>query len=416
MTTRIIRQVLGSLFLSALAFNPSFPQSTLPGFIEVVLKNSPRLIEQKNNLKLASLDSALFRASLKTRIFSQNDGLYYPVVNGFGYDEIITNGQELGVLINFDKQVLFRGQFNANMNSILLNRNQAENSLKITEKDLVRNATDLYLTAYGDYLQWQYNRDIANLMLREDSILQALTRSNIYRQTDYLVFQADISKQRLASRNALLQYKTDLLALRYESGISDTSFVELAIPELGIKPYPENQNSIFFKQYTLDSMQLLNQVDLISAEYKPQLKLHADAGYLSSLVLTPYKNFGAGIGMSLLIPIYDGRGQQIKKDRVQVLQDNLLHQKSYFAQQYDLQTRQLTILLGNLRDQTTDINTQLKFYDQLIPAERKLLSIGQLDIQQYFVVIQNYIDLKNQETVNKIRKWMITNQINYLAN
>ena len=416
MTTRIIRQVLGSLFLSALAFNPSFPQSTLPGFIEVVLKNSPRLIEQKNNLKLASLDSTLFRASLKTRIFSQNDGLYYPVVNGFGYDEIITNGQELGVLINFDKQVLFRGQFNANMNSILLNRNQAENSLKITEKDLVRNATDLYLTAYGDYLQWQYNRDIANLMLREDSILQALTRSNIYRQTDYLVFQADISKQRLASRNALLQYKTDLLALRYESGISDTSFVELAIPELGIKPYPENQNSIFFKQYTLDSMQLLNQVDLISAEYKPQLKLHADAGYLSSLVLTPYKNFGAGIGMSLLIPIYDGRGQQIKKDRVQVLQDNLLHQKSYFAQQYDLQTRQLTILLGNLRDQTTDINTQLKFYDQLIPAERKLLSIGQLDIQQYFVVIQNYIDLKNQETVNKIRKWMITNQINYLAN
>jgi hypothetical protein len=393
-----------------------YSQNSLDGFIEKAMINSPMILEQKNNLKLASLDSALFRASLKTHISSQNDALYYPIINGYGFDEIITDGQQLGALINFDRQILFKGQFNASMNTININRNIAENNLRITEKDLIRLITDRYLTSYGDFVQWQYNRDILNLLLEEDSILQVLVKSSIYKQNDYLLFMANTKKQRLEEKNALFQYKSDLMELRYQSGIRDTAIINLSKPGLTLKLLPENQNSVFFRQYSLDSMFLKNQIDLIVADYKPQLKLHANAGYLSSLAITPYKNFGGGLGMSLFIPIYDGHGLQYKEDKIQVMQDNLIQKKTYFKNQYDLQTMQLFGLMNDLGKQLSEISAQMVFYNQLIEAEKKLLSIGQLDILQYFAVIQNYIDLKNQETINVIKVLMLTNEINYLAN
>jgi outer membrane protein TolC len=399
-------------FISPLAYS----QNSLNGFIEKALQSSPLILEQKNNLKLASLDSALFRASHKTHISSQNEGLYYPIINGYGFDEVITNGQQVGALISFDRQVLFKGQFNANMNSIEINRNVVENNLRIAEKDVIRLITDRYLTSYGDFLQWQYNREILNLLAEEDSVLQLLVKSNIYKQNDYLLFLANIKRQSLEVKNAMIQYKSDLMELRYQSGIRDTAMVNLAKPALNVKLLPENQNSIFFRQYSLDSMSLKNQVDLVIADYRPQLKLHADAGYLSSFVLTPYKNFGGGIGMSLFIPIYDGRGLQYKEDKIQVMQDNLMQRKLFFKNQYDLQTMQLFGLMNDLGNQLTEISSQKVFYNQLMDAEKKLLSIGQLDILQYFAVLQNYIDLRNQETINLIKVLMLTNEINYLAN
>ncbi len=393
-----------------------YSQTSLSGFIDSAKYKSPVLTAQKNNLKLSSLDSSLFRAGLKTQISSQNEAFYYPVFKGIGYDEIITNGQQIGVLVNFDKEVLFKGQMNANLNFFTISRNIAENSLKISEKDLILSITDLYLTSFGDFLQWQYNQDILKLFLTEDSVLQSLTQSNIYKRNDYLLFIAEVNKQKLAVKDARLQYRTDLMSLRNESGIKDTAMISLEEPGLKLNSLPEKENSIFFNRYSLDSLQLVNQEDLIASYYKPHLQLHADAGYLSSLVVTPYRNFGAGIGMSLIIPIYDGRGQQYKVDKVRVEKDNLSSEKNFFSGQYDQQTRQLQSLMNEIKDQNHEIRTQLDFYKQLIETEKKLLSAGQLDILQYFVVIQNYIDLKNQETINKIKNYMLINQLNYLAN
>jgi outer membrane protein TolC len=305
---------------------------------------------------------------------------------------------------------------NANMNSFGISQDIARNTLKISEKDLTRAITDLYLTAYGDYLQWQYNSEVMNLYREEDTVLQALTRSNIYKQNDYMVFLTELHKQHLNTANALLQYKTDLMNLRYESGVKDTSVVYLKDPALQLTSFPQKNQSVFFRQFTLDSLRLINETELIHASYQPHLQFHADAGYLSSLVVTPYKNFGAGIGVSLVIPIYDGKGQQLKIDKVRVQRDNLFSQQSFFENQYDLQTRQIRSLMNDLQKQNDNITGQLGFYNRLIEADKKLISDGQLDILQYFVFIQNYLDLKNQQTLNRIKISMLINQLNYLAN
>ncbi len=394
----------------------AYSQNTLDGFISYALVNSPAIIARKNNLRLSSLDSALFRAGLKTQISSQNTAYFYPVINGFGGDPVLTNGQQIGSIISFDKEVLFKKQMQTNLNSIQVNRNLIENSLSISKKDLVKAITDIYLTTYGDFLQWQYNKNILELFLQEDSVFLSLTQSNIYKQTDYLLFAAEVSKQRLAVNDALIQYRTDLMNLRYESGIRDTTLVNLKDPSLVPGKLPSRDNSVFFRQYTLDSLQLINDLALISASYKPHLQLHAEAGYLSSLTLAPLKNFDAGIGMSLVIPIYDGKGRQYKSQKVQVQQDNLNSEKENFTNQYDLQTLQLVSLIDDIKRQNRDIDAQLESYDRLIRAEKNLISLGQLDILQYFTVMQNFIDLKNQETVNTVKMYMLINQINYLAN
>jgi hypothetical protein len=391
-------------------------QNTLDEFLDYALKNNPVILAQKNNLKLNALDSSLFRSTLKTQITSQNEGLYYPIVKGVGYDEIITNGQQIGLLINFDKQVLFKGQLTANLNAFGISQDIARNSLKLSEKDLIRTITDLYLTAWGDYLQWQYNSEVLLLYSNEDTVVRSLTQANIYNQSDYMVFLTVYHRQRLATGNALLQYKSDLVNLRYESGIRDTAMIYLQDPHLKQYDIEPDQPSVFFRQFSLDSLRLRNESELIHASYQPRFQLHADAGYLSSLAVTPYKNFGVGAGMSLLIPIYDGRALQLKINKVQVQQDNLISQKLFFQNKYDLQTRQVRSMINDLEMQNKEITDQLGFYDRLIEADKKLIAAGQLDILQYFVVVQNYLDLKNQETINHIKISMLINQFNYLAN
>jgi len=46
------------------------------------------------------------------------------------------------------------------------------------------------------------------------------------------------------------------------------------------------------------------------------LNLYANSGYNSSLVLQPYKNFGASAGFNLSIPIYDGHQKKMQQERI----------------------------------------------------------------------------------------------------
>src|SRR5215217_3040592 len=74
-------------------------------FLTNAIANSPLLNESRNNILIAGVDSALIVAANKYQVSGNGNAYYAPIVNGWGYDKAITNGQQLSALIALNKQI-----------------------------------------------------------------------------------------------------------------------------------------------------------------------------------------------------------------------------------------------------------------------------------------------------------------------
>ena len=173
-----------------------------------------------------------------------------------------------------------------------------------------------YIAAYGSWRQYNFNDELYNLLSKEDTILKKLTQATVYRQTDYLTFLVTLQQQHLTITLAKQQYQNDYATLNYLCGLMDTSFTPLDSPHIALQQLPEYSNSIFYKKFTTDSLLLKNAYQQVGLAYKPKLSFTADGGYVSSLTYLPYKNFGASIGLNLIIPIYDGNQRRLQYQRL----------------------------------------------------------------------------------------------------
>jgi len=388
-------------------------QPSLDDYLNSAYANNPLLKTGKNAVKSASIDSAMVRSQFGPQIGFQGDASYYPTNGKWGYDVAISNKGMLGSVVNFDQVIPFQNQMKPQLNAASLNRQKATNALHLTRKEIKRNVTRQYLVTYGDQLQYRYNREVLDTLQNESGVLLELTRANVYQQTDYLAFLTNVRKQALLVTQARTQLLNDLSQLRNFCGITDSGMVALPSPQM----IPEGSDSTvptaFLKQYQIDSLRLVNQTEINKQQYQPKLKLHADAGYMSSLEKTPGPNLGGGAGLSLSIPIYDGHQKELQQQKLMLQQEDLDAQQNYFKKQYDQQINELFRQLGQMESQQTEVDDQLKMVNQLIGANRKLVAQGTVSIPQYFMVIQNFIDLKNEQSLIRVKRWLIINEINY---
>jgi hypothetical protein len=288
-----------------------------------------------------------------------------------------------------------------------------KNTIKISEQDLKKSIIAQYITAYGDLTQYNLNKEIIDLMKKEGSILKGLTEKGIYRQTDYLTFFVSLQQQELLLHQLFIQYKYDTGTLNYLCGIVDTSTVSLSEPIITIEHLPAIENSSFFKQFTIDSFKLANQKLLVDFNYRPKFNLFADAGYNSSFLQTAYKNFGASFGFNITVPLYDGKQRKLRYSKVSVADNTRKVYKDFFTNQYTQELSQLTERLNSTSALITQINTQLKYSESLITANRTLLQTGDTRIADYLMSLTNYLNTKNQLTLNTINRLQLINQINY---
>jgi hypothetical protein len=67
--------------------------------------------------------------------------------------------------------------------------------MKLSEQDIVRTITEQYITAYGDMLTMDFNKDVYDLLTKEEIILKKLTQQSVYKQSDYLTFMLRINNR-----------------------------------------------------------------------------------------------------------------------------------------------------------------------------------------------------------------------------
>ena len=375
--------------------------------------NSPLLADYRNQIQATQIDSQLIRATQKIQVNGISNNFYAPTAGGIGYDNIITNGAQVSAFVQASKNIITSANLATQYETIRLMKESIGNTSQLAEKDIRKTITTQYITVYGDYQSLQFSHEILGLFQSQENILKKLTQSGIYKQTDYLTFYVSLQQQLLLVRQSEIQFRNDCATLNYMSGIVDTSLVSLTPPDLKLGTLPDIFNSPYYRQYTLDSLNLINQQKLIMFSYKPKLNIYADAGYVSSLQYEPYKNFGMSAGLNFSVPIYDGKQRKIKYQKINIAEDTRQHYKDYFLRQYSQQIAQLSQQLQATESLINDINAQVKYSGTLIDVNKKLLETGEVRITDLILTINTFLNARNLLNQNYVNRMQIINQINY---
>ena len=406
-------------FISAIALfflcssNVFCQKSKLDFYVNHALANSPLIKDYKNQVALGYYDSLLILADYKPQLTGNSNNSYAPVVRGWGYDNAVTNGANVSAIVGVNKQLMNKKSVAAQFQNIQLQNQTINNTSKITEQDLKRTIVAQYITAYGDLQQLNFTKEINGLLTKQEIILKKMTRGNVFKQVDYLAFLVTMQQQALVIKQQEMQYKSDYAQLNYLCGIVDTASVDLSDPEMKADIIPDKSSSVFFKQFEIDSLKTINNKALLDINYRPKINLFADAGYQSSLALTPYKNFGTSFGASVTIPIFDGGKRKMEISKINIDARNRNNYKDFFSNQYEQQIAQLTQQLQQIDAMIAIIEAQLKYSKSLIEVNFKLLNTGEAKVNDYILALNNYVMAKNLITQNNINRLQIINQLNY---
>lgn len=387
--------------------------NTLEHFLETAKSNSPLLKDLRNQVASSQIDSLRLRAGLKPQVNLNSGGLYAPVAGGYGYASAITNEHTLNALLGVNQAIVGKKNIDAQIQAITLQAQSLGNSAKISEQDLKKAITSQYITAYGSLQQLKFNQEVIDLLSKEEDLLKKLTRANVYRQSDYLTFLVTLKQQQLQLLQARLQYKTDYTTLNYLAGIADTSMIELQEPHIQQVILPEARNSIFFEQYKLDSLKLVNSRQLVDFSYKPKASIMADGGYNSDFMGRAYKNFGISAGFSFTLPLYDGGQRKMQYHKLSLEEDTRQNYKAFFDVQYRQQIAQVRQQIRENENLVAQIDEQLKYSESLIKVDTQLLQTGDLRIADLVLAVNNYFTIKNLRTTTIINKLQLISQLNY---
>ena len=393
----------------------SFAQSanTLDRYIELAKSNSPLIKDLRNQVASNQLDSLRLLAGYKPQVALTSAGLYAPTIGSVGYSEPITNAHTLNGLAGINKAIVNKNNVNTQLEGISLQSASTINQARISEQDLKKAITAQYVTTYGDQQQLKFNREIVTLLSSEEEVLKKLTQNNVYHQSDYLTFLVTLKQQELQLSQARLQYKNDFATLNYLAGIADTTQTELSYPGLErIVPFTSN-NSIFFTQYRLDSLKIVNSRQQLDYTYKPKANIFADAGYNSDFMGQAWRNFGTSFGFSLSVPLYDGGQRKLQYKKFTLEEETRENYKAFFNVQYRQQIAQLTQQINENETLLPQIEDQIKYSETLIKVDTKLLENGDVKIADLILAINNYLTVRNLKTQTLISKLLLINQLNY---
>jgi outer membrane protein TolC len=401
------------VMVSASGFASFAQQKDLDYFISAAVANSPLLNDYYNQILSNKIDSQVLIASRKVQVTGNGNSFYAPVIHGYGYDVILTNGGQLQTLVTATKSLIPKRFLSAQFQDVSITGDSLRIASRLYEQDLRRTIINQYLAVFGDQLQLEFTSSLVTLLNNEEIILKKLTRQNIYKQVDYLSFLVTLQQQNLGRQQLASQYKNDYATLNYLSGLFDTTTVAVKPPAMVARQGLGKDSSPFLLKYRIDSLRLINNKSIIDLGYRPRINLFGDGGYQSSFMVAPYKNFGASVGINFIVPIYDGNQKKLQYTKLAIAERTRLRNKEFFESQYRQQVAQLQQQLDAIDSLLEPINSQVKYIETLIAADGKLLETGDIKITDYVLAINNLITARNLVVQNTISRYQVITQLNY---
>lgn len=403
-----------ALFLFFLASSLQAQERNLDFYINIALQNAPAFRDFRNQAALNRQDSMLVRAALRQQVSAGTAANFAPNLRGFGYDPALSNGGFLNALVSVSQPIFVPKQnLTAQFQAIAVQNQSLQNKARLTEQDIRRSIGVQYITAYGTLQQLDFNRETLELLRREDAVYKRLTEQNIYRQTDYLTFLTSLRQQETTVRQLETQYQNEFATLNYLSGLTDTTTVNLPNPDLHFPVIPPVVNTVFYRQFALDSLQIRANDQLIDIAYRPTVNLYSDAGFNSSFASQGWKNVGFSIGIGATVLLYDGQQRRLRHEKTALLENTRQGYRDFFLQQFQQEIAQAQQQLSALDQLDTSVQAQLQTARALIEANGRLLRTGDARVVDYLVAISSQLNAQNQLTLNQINRFQILNQLQF---
>jgi outer membrane protein TolC len=378
------------------------------------LKNSPLINDLKNQFHSASLDSIIISAQRKPQIEGRSQLLYSPYSDHFGYDEVITDGGNYQA-VAYVSQDLFASKKTGNKYQALSFEKQGLNlSVKLSSAEIKKAITDLYLESFSVYSDLRFNVSFLDLMRNENMVVSRFVENGIYSQSDYLSLLIETGGQEVIIVQLRNQYRKDIMSLNEICGIVDTSEVMLQMPVIEPQGAVKNSDFLILRQYSVDSLRIINEKEALALRYKPSVNWFADAGILTSNPFNFYMHAGASAGVSLTIPIYDGHQKKAEMDKLSLKEDSRSRYSDSKKKEYDQVYLRLNSELEGIRQVKTGLEKQLTLSDQLVKSLRVQLENGIIKMQDYIIAIKNYRNINRNIILSDIDILRVNNEINYI--
>ena len=376
--------------------------------------NSPLLNDFRNQISSSSVDSLLIRAAKKPLIAANSQLQYSPYYHNFGYDDVITDGGNYTTVVGVTQTIFNKKELTNKYKTINLQKQSVNNSYRISTAELNKIITDQYLISFSGYTDFLFNKNFFELLEKEDDIVKLFVKSGTAKQTDYLSLLVEIQSQEILVNQLKYQYRKDLMLLSRVCGLNDSAWYELADPKIEINGTPDIAKSPSYFQYKIDSIRIENEKMAIDIRYRPKVNWFADAGFLTSNPWNFYRHFGYSAGLSLNLPIYDGKQRSIEKQKLAFTENSRLVYENAFYKQYFHQIQQLNIELKTLNDISLQVENQLETSQQLVNTFKKQLEAGLIQMTEYINAIKNFKTTSRNINLIYIQKLQVLNEMNFL--
>jgi outer membrane protein TolC len=408
-----VRISIVSLF-SLLLCLPGYCQDcSLNGYLDRGIVNSPVLKDLSNQILSNQYDSLIARASCLPQVNFNGSMMYAPTYNGWGYSEVITNGQSLTGTFNVSQQIFNKKTREANLERYGLESGTLVNARNISLGELRKAITAQYLAAYAALEERNFQQEMLATLQREAKILKTWTEQGIYRQTDYLSMQVEIMNLERNVRDLGLQFRKEFWNLNLICGIGDTVTCELKLPVIGDTLSFTTENSMFFRRFMIDSLVIRNEKLLVDRRYQPAISWFADGGLVNNEPRYLYQNLGISGGLSITIPVFDGNQRKINYDKIRMREETRRNYQENFRFRYHAQLRQLQSELEATRMLMKENAKQVTLVQELVAADKAMLNIGSLAITDYILALKNLVEAKHAGILYQIRSQYILNEINF---
>jgi len=408
------RRVFLIIFLCCLTLAAYNQTRNLDYYLNEAVRNSPLLNDYRNQISQAGTDSLIIGATRKPLIEAKSSLQYSPYYHNFGYDDVITDGGNYTAVLGVSQNIFNKRAVNNRYAAVEIQKQSINNSSKISINELNKIITDQYLTAFSDYTDYIFNKNFLDLFMKENEIVKQFVKNGVVKQTDYLSFLVESQTQEILVNQIKSQYVKELLILSQLCGLNDTGWYELGDPELQIHGSPEIAKSPSFIQYKIDSLKIENEKLAIDIQYNPKINWFADAGFLTSNPWNFYRHFGYSAGVSLNIPVYDGKQKTLSKQKLEFDENSRKGYENNFRVQYMQQVQQLEVELKSLNEMSFQILNQLKTSEQLVTALKDQLEAGNIQMTEYINSVKNFKTASRNINLIKIQKLQVINQMNFL--
>jgi len=407
-----------TVFILLLSGKLCYSQNTLDYYLDAAFENNPVLKENLSRAARTDITANIIKAEYrKPQIFFTSDIFYPPMIHdkddpdAIGYDVAITDGGLYSALLNIRQPIFNKSFLETNNLKLETEKKIHLERLKLTKHELEKQVTEKYIIAYKYLSQIEFNENIKNLLEQQRDIVRNLAEKGILQQSDLMLINIAIQNMVIELTDLRSTYERSIGDLNELCGLPNFIVKELTVPQISLNA--GNYQSQFLNRFSLDSLQAIYNLDVANLKYKPQLNLYANTGVNAIEIPGIQRKFGAGFGINLMVPIYDGHQKKYAGQETLIDIGIIDNYKQNFIIQKETRLKAILNDIKNIDDKIIAYKLQSSNYESLIELYKAKLNTGQINMIDYLNILKSYLTIKNDLALSETNKLLTINENNY---